>query len=151
MLKSLADKADAYGAPSRARYEASYAPGFDLASADPGYAGALDSASQGQMRALSTKGNPFGNPGGLIEAQKQVVNGTALPALNTYRNQNANTGAIGSLAASAPAAATNAIGSNANMYNAIGSGIAGLTNPPQTGTQSLSDFLKVLNKGSALV
>lgn len=137
-LKELANKYLEFGAPSRARYEGSYAPGFDLASADPAYKGALDSTMQATLRKLSTQGNPFGNPGGLIEANKAVVNGTALPALDEYRRLNAGTGGLATLNAAAPAAATAAIGSGANTYNAIGAGIADLTKPQS----SLSDLLK---------
>jgi hypothetical protein len=140
-LSDLAKEQSALGAPSRARYEASYAPGFDLAASDPGYAGALDAATQAQMRALSTKGNPFGNPGGLIEANKQIVNGTAMPALNTYRNMNAQSGGFGSINSAAPATAASSIGANNNVYSDLGAAFGAVTNPQS----SLDELLKKLN------
>jgi len=144
-LADIAAKADAYGAPSRARYEASMTPGFDPMSI-PGYSGALDTSSQSILRQLSASGgNPFGNPGGLIEANKQIVRGTALPAIQQYQNQNANTGALGSLAASSMGAATNAVGANNNVYSDLGSAFRSVTAPQQ---MSLSDFLKSINSGN---
>lgn len=145
-LSDLAAKYDAYGAPSRARYEASMSPGFDPTTI-PGYSGALDTASQSILRKLSTQGNPFGNPGGLIEANKAVVSGTALPAIQQYQNQNANTGALGQLAGSVAGANTAATNANSNVYSDLGSAFGAVTNPPT----SLSDLLKSLkSSGYAL-
>lgn len=130
-LTDLATKYQEFGAPSRARYEASMTPGFDPTSI-PGYAGALDTASRGILARLSaTGGNPFGNPGGLIEANKQIVSGTALPAINEYQRLNANTGFGNSMNAAANIQ-TNAIGQDANMYNALGYGLNQITQPQNT-------------------
>lgn len=138
-LASLAREQSALGAPSRARYEASMTPGFNPTSI-PGYQGAVDNAMETTLRKLSTQGNPFGNPGGLIEANKSVVAGTALPALQTYQNQNSQSGGYGSINAAAPGTAAASIGSNANMYNAIGYGIDQATAEPS----SLDALLKRL-------
>src|SRR6185503_17297017 len=51
-LSDLASKYQEYGAPSRARFQASMSPGFDPMSM-PGYAGAVDSASKGILARLS--------------------------------------------------------------------------------------------------
>lgn len=133
----------AAGAPSRARFEASMTPGFDPASI-PGYKGALDTASESILRKLSaTGGNPYGNPGGLIEANKQIISGTALPAVQNYQGQNAAAGGLPSFASAAPSAATNAISAGGNVFNAIGSGISSLTNPQP----NLADTLRLLGLG----
>ena len=138
-LQSLAGQYQNYGAPSRARYEASMAPGFDPMSI-PGYSGAVDSASKGILARLSASGgNPFGNPGGLIDAQKQIISGTALPAIQTYQNQNANIGFGGTLN-SAGSFGGQAIGAQGNVYNAIGAGANDVINPPMT----LADQLKAI-------
>ena len=148
-FKDLANKYSEYGAPSRARYEAAMSPGFDITSI-PGYQGALDSTSESLLRKLSaTGGNPYGNPGGLIEANKAIVNGTAMPAYNEYARLNANTGFGSSMNAAIPFQ-TAAINSDANSLNAIGSGLASLTTPKN----SLQDLLKQmqgLNQGMSLV
>ena len=147
-LKSLADRYAEYGAPSRARYEASYAPGFDLYNSDPAYKGALDQTSDSLLRRLSaTGGNPFGNPGGLIEANKQIVAGTALPQLNTYRNQNANTGGLGALAAAYPQTQNAATASGSNVWNALGGAASDVLNPKPQAT-SLADIYKLINSGT---
>lgn len=140
-LSDIASRYEGYGAPSRARYEASMSPGFDPTTI-PGYKGALDTTSESVLRKLSaTGGNPFGNPGGLIEANKAIVNGTALPAVQDYQRQNAATGGISSYNTAGQAAQTGALGANANVYNAIGYGIDQVTNPQ---SNSLDSILKQL-------
>lgn len=138
-LDELRQRYEGYGAPSRARYEASMTPGFDP-STIPGYQGAVDNAMQAMLRKLSTQGNPFGNPGGLIEANKAVVAGTALPALQNYQGQNAASGGFGTYNAAAPGAAQASLGADNNFYNAIGGGIANLTNPRSSLEDLLSKF-----------
>lgn len=141
-LADLAKKYSDYGAPSRARFEAGMSPGFDPMSI-PGYAGALDTASKSLLARLSaTGGNPFGQPGGLIEANKAIVSGTALPALNEYLRQNANVGFGSSMNAAIPLE-TGAVGQQGNIYNALGYGLNTLTNPQP----SLSDMVKALQQG----
>jgi 7-keto-8-aminopelargonate synthetase-like enzyme len=61
------------------------------------------------LRRLSaTGGNPFGNPGGLIEANKQIGASLDAPWLQNYRNQNASTGGYGAFNTAAPGAAMTA-------------------------------------------
>lgn len=144
-LESLANKYQEYGAPSRARYEASMSPGFDPTTI-PGYSGALDTASKGILARLSaTGGNPFGNPGGLIEANKQIVAGTALPAINEYQRMNANTG-FGQSMNAALNLQTQGIGADANGLNALGYGLNALTSQ-QPKQQSLADLYRSLGLG----
>lgn len=128
------------GAPSRARYEASMSPGFDPTTI-PGYSGAVDTASKGILARLSaTGGNPYGNPGGLIEANKQIISGTALPAIDAYQRLNAGTGGYAGFNAAAPGMAGAQIGAQGGVYNAIGSGLAGILSPQP----SLLDTLRGL-------
>lgn len=136
----LADQYMQFGAPSRARYEASMSPGFDPTTI-PGYSGAIDTASRGILARLSaTGGNPYGNPGGLIEANRQIISGTALPAIQDYQRLNAGTGGYAGFNAAAPATSAAQIGAQGGVYNAIGSGLAGLMNPQP----SLLDTLRGL-------
>ena len=139
-LSELASQYQNYGAPSRARYEASMTPGFDPNSI-PGYSGALDSTMKSTLARLSaTGGNPFGNPGGLIDANKQIVAGTALPAINEYQRLNANTG-FGNSMNAALNLQQQGVGADANSLNALGYGINSLTNPQP----SLTDLMKQLS------
>jgi hypothetical protein len=126
---NLAGQYMAFGAPSRARYEASMTPGFDPTSI-PGYSGAVDTASRGVLARLAASGgNPWGNPGGLIEANRQIISGTALPAIEDYQRLNAGTGGYAGFNAAAPSISTAGIGAQGGVYNAVGSGLASLTNP----------------------
>lgn len=86
------------GAPSRERYEATYAPNFNVNSL-PGLQGAMDASAQSLLRGLSARGsNPYGNPGGLAEVQNYITGNVALPELNRYRTLNAQTGGYGNYA-----------------------------------------------------
>ena len=117
----------ALGAPSRARLEASYAPGFSMAN-EPGYQDALDLAANSSARAMSAKvGNPVENPGAYGEIQKYVTQSTALPQLNTYRSQNLSGGGLG--VNTAGTASTAEAGQTGSLYNALGYGVGSLTQP----------------------
>lgn len=143
-LSDLANKYSEYGAPSRARFEASMTPGFDPNSI-PGYAGALDSTSKSVLAKLSaTGGNPFGSPGALIDANKAIVSGTALPAINEYQRLNLSAGGLGNLNAAIPALQSQAIGQDANFYNALGYGLNAATAPKQ---MSVEDLIKSFGIG----
>lgn len=142
--KDIANQYIAFGAPSRSRYEAAMQPGFDITSI-PGYSGALASSSQALLSGLSTQGNPYGSPGGLIEANKQIVNGTSLPWYNSYINQNAATG-FGSTLNTAAGAQTGQIGADQGMYAALGSGLGTLTQP-QTDNSWWANLLKQYGGG----
>lgn len=120
-------------------------PGFDPTTI-PGYKGALDTASDSLLRRLSaTGGNPYGNPGGLIEANKAIVSGTALPAIQEYQRTNAGAGGLANLAAAYPATQNSAAGANSNIYNSLGVAAADIFNP----RQSLNDLLKSMQTSLA--
>jgi len=143
-LNDLAQQYANYGAPSRARYEASFGPGFNVATADPAFAALKDQTSESLLRKLSaTGGNPFGNPGGLIEANKQIGASLDAPWLQNYRNQNAATGGYGAFNTAAPSAAMTAAGNDNNWMSVLGGGISNILNPPQqTNASTLADLLK---------
>lgn len=139
-LSGVADKYLALGAPYRDKLLQSYQPGFDLASQDPAYQGALDQTSNSVLRKLSTSGNPYDSPGALMEANKYVAQNTALPQLNTYRSQLGGFGQLGvNTAGTASTAGAQASG---GVYDALGAGLAGLTQP----TNDLTSLLKQLKQ-----
>lgn len=136
-MKEISDQYMALGAPSRARYEASFGKDFDI-NADPTYKQALDTATESMLRKGSVGGNPFGNPGTLAEILKYTTGNVALPYLQNYRNQNAATGGYGAFNTAAPGAATGAVNAGGEVYTDIGRGLSRITNPQQ----SLAQFLK---------
>jgi hypothetical protein len=152
-LSALANQYMNLGGPSRARFEASMTPGFDPMSI-PGYAGALDSTSKAVMARLAAQGgNPYGNPGGLIDANKAIVSGTALPAIQNYQGTNLNAGYGPGFGAGA-AAQTGAINANANVLAGLGSAVGSAT-APDNSLASLLAQLKAsqgvnINSGTGL-
>jgi hypothetical protein len=139
--KDLANQYLALGAPSRARYEASFDPNFNVNDI-PGYTSSVDTTTNTLLRQLSAQnGNPFGNPGGLAEALKYVEGNVALPAIESYRNQNAATGGYNAFSTAAPSAAATGVGAQGGVYNALGYGLGQVTNPPTT----LADYIKLAN------
>lgn len=140
-LNNLASTYLNLGAPARARFEASMQPGFDP-STIPGYAGALDTSSKALLARLSASGgNPFGNPGAMIDANKAIIAGTALPAINEYQRLNLAAGGQANLNAAVPSLQQQAIGQEGNMLNAFGYGLNQLTNPTQP-QLSISDIAR---------
>lgn len=141
-LGDLANKLWSVGGPSRDRYEQSMQQGFDPYASISGYKGAVDTANESLLRRLSaTGGNPFGNPGGLIEAQKQVISGTALPAIQNYQNMNANTGGLSNLSGSFSNIGSAAANSAGGVANAAGGALGGLL-----GSDPQSQFLNFLRQ-----
>jgi hypothetical protein len=139
------------GAPYRDRLNSSYQPGFDIFQADPALQGAVDQTSNSLLRKLSTSGNPFDNPGGLMEAQKYVNQNVALPQLNTYRSQLGTFGQLGTgTAGQAGLNSASQVNSGANfiqpqsnsgIYDALGYGLSQLTNP----TPDINSLLQQMN------
>lgn len=124
----LANKGWEMGAPSRARFEGSFAPDFDLLKADPLLQGGLDTAANTAARAWSAKaGNPADSPTAQAEIQKYLLGSVYLPQGNAYRSQNMTAGQLGTnLAGTATGAGINAEG---GMYDALGYGLGQLTKP----------------------
>ena len=138
-LKDLADKYMAFGAPSRGRYEGSYAPGFSM-SQDPGFSDMIDQGSQGILRQLSAKGNPYGNPASITQATDYVTKNVAYPALTQYRSQYAATGGLAAFNTAAPGMDAGAASAQTNWMGPLAAGLQNYLNPPKT--MSLSDLLK---------
>lgn len=139
--QNVANQNLAIGAPYRDRLNASYQPGFNLWD-DPTYKAGLDSSMDSMMRSLSTQGNPFGNPGGLIEAQKSIQSSLGIPALSNYRGQLGQFGGLG-LNTSGQAQMAGA-SQEGGMYDALGFGLSQLTGSGQNNWQ---DLLKQLGGG----
>lgn len=120
--KDVYDQQMAIGAPFRQKLEASYAPGFDLKTADPLYGNALTQSADEATRAVSAKsGNPYGNPGAMAEIQNSVMNRTALPYTSNYRGQLGQFGGLGlNTAGTASLAGASTAGGG---LNAIGYGL----------------------------
>lgn len=144
-LKSLSDQYAGYGAPSRARYEATYQPGFTMAS-DPGFTDALNQASKATMHSLSVNGNPAGSPNAWAQSLADNTAKFAYPALQTYRSQNANSGGISTFNAASPELATGAITAQGQGTNSLGKAAANIFSPAQP--TSLADILKLYGQGS---
>lgn len=137
-LEALSRDYMALGAPSRARYESSFAPGFSMAN-EPGYKDALDQTTKSFLHKASIGGNPSDSPNAWMQTLHDVNSNFAFPALQNYRNQNAATGGFNAFNTAAPTAAAGAINANANVANALGGAAADVFNPPTR--LKLSDLL----------
>lgn len=138
-LRDLAQKYLDMGAPSRARYESSFNPGFSIAS-DPGYKDALDQVTKATLHGLSVTGNPADNPNAWMQTLSDVNAKFAYPALQDYRRLNAGTGGLAALTSSAPATDTAAVNAQGGIYGGLGAAAADVFTPKQ----SLADLLKSL-------
>ena len=101
--RDLAEKYMSFGAPSRARYESSFAPGFTMAN-DPGYMDALGLSTKEFLHKASIGGNPADSPNAWMQTLSDVNSKFAYPALQDYRRLNAGTGGLAALTAAAPSA-----------------------------------------------
>lgn len=126
-LQDLANRQMAMGAPYRDRLAALYNdPGSYLKS--PEVTGAVQQGTDALARSLSVQGNPIGSGHALQELQNYSTN----QQLNRLGDERSRLGALGGLAsfnAAAPGTSTAAVNAGSNVYNAVGSGIASLTNP----------------------
>jgi hypothetical protein len=138
-LRRLSEQYMALGAPSRARYESSFAPGFSMAS-DPGYKDMLDATTKSFLHKASVGGNPVDSPNAWKQTLSDVNANFAYPALQDYRRVNAGTGGLAALTSAAPATATGSIAAQGNVYNSLGGMTADIFSPPR----SLEDVLKGL-------
>lgn len=131
----------AMGAPSRARYEASFAPGFTM-DKDPGYTDALNQTAKATLHGLSVGGNPADSPNAWSKSLSDIYEKTAYPALQNYRGMNANAGGISTFAGAAPGASSASINSGRGVYDSIGAGAADIFNPPKTLAETLAELRK---------
>lgn len=121
------------GAPYRDLLQKSYQPGFSLQN-EPGFKDAMDTSFNTFMRAASagnargvSSGNPFDNPGAIMESQKYLMGNLGLPYLQNYRSGLSQSGQLGL----GPAAqfGGNAIQSQGGVYDAVGYGLGEIFNP----------------------
>lgn len=135
--KDVAAQYLALGAGDRKRLDDSYKPGFDIWK-QAGYGDLLSGVTDTQLRRLSANGgNPFGNPGGLAEMNKNITANVGIPALAGYRGQLLQGGGVG-LSAAAQGSLMEA-GTARSPYDALGAGLAAMTTPRDN---SLQDLLK---------
>ena len=140
--RDMAQKYLDIGAPSRSRFEASFAPGFSMAN-EPGYADALALTTKETLHQLSPNtGNPSMSPNAWEQTLKDVNAKFAFPALDNYRRLNAGAGGLAALNSSAPGADANAIKAQGGVYDALGAGVADVFNPPK----SLADILREMKQ-----
>lgn len=126
------------GAPFRSMLLNSYQPGFDIWS-QPNYKAALDTSwDVGLRKASAGAGNPIENPGVMGELNKSIMGQLGLPAISNYRGQLGQFGGLG-LNTSGQASMAGA-GQEGGFYDALGFGLAGLTQPQN----SIEDLLKKL-------
>lgn len=157
-LSSLYSNAWNAGAPSRARFESSMTPGFDVKSI-PGLSSAMDTATETYLRKLSAQnGNPAGIGGAPAQTESYVLGTVGLPALQNYQSNNSAAGGLPTISGQATGAGTTAAQNSGNIYNAVGYGLGQLTNQqPQNdifgtsgsgGNQSLAQLLRAAFAGS---
>lgn len=138
-LDALSRRYESYGAPSRARYEASFAPGFTMAS-DPGYSDALDQTTKAFLHKASIGGNPAGSPNAWEQTLKDVNSSFAFPALQAYRGLNANAGGIAGSSATSANFAGGAVNAGRGVYDALGAGAADIFNPKKSLADLMAEF-----------
>src|SRR3990167_5679264 len=143
-LKGLEGQYQAMGAPYRGRLAELYAnPEAFLTS--PEVTVPVQQGTDIMARSLSTKGNPTGSGNALQQLQSYSAD-QLFGRLGQEKDRLAGYGGLASYNAAAPAAATNAIASQANVYNAIGGGIADVFTPRRN--RSLADILRESGYGN---
>lgn len=139
-LNDLANQYLNMGAPYRAMLASSYADPNAFLANDPSIRASVDQGTNALARSLSVTGNPAQSGRTLQELQNYATQGL-YGQLGNERNRLANFGGLSNFNAAAPTTQTQAIGQNANVYNALGYGINQITNPQP----SLADIWKSIN------
>lgn len=147
-FRDIANKEDAriremmgFGAPYRTMLGDTFKPEWDVHSIK-GFDESLDATTNSLLRGLSTKGNPWGNPGGTAEVMKYVTGNVALPTIQKHRDFLSGAGGLTAYAGGAASGPNlgptmGAIGADAGVWNAAGWGLNQLTNPQPTLAQLL--------------
>ena len=141
-LNAQADKYSAMGAPYRDKLASLYADPSKFLS-DPSVTTSVDQGTNSLMRSLSTQGNPWGSGNALQQGQDYATKGL-YGQLGAEKDRLAGFGGLTQYNAAAPQASTNAIASSGNAYNAIGSGIGNIFNPPQTAAQQMTALAQAM-------
>lgn len=141
-LQDLADKQMAMGAPYRDRLASLYAdPNSFLKSAE--VTTPVQQGTDALARSLSVQGNPIGSGHALQELQDYSAN-QLFGKLGQEKDRLAGYGGLTAYNAAAPGTALAGVNAGSNVWNAVGSGVANLTNPQP----SLIDIFKSM-KGLA--
>lgn len=139
-FRQLADQYAGYGAPYRQRLSDLYANPSSFLSSQEVQA-PLQQAAGINARALSTGGNPIGS-GNAMQAMNDFTANKLFSRLGEEKDRLGGFGGLTQYNAAAPQMANNAIGSQANEYNAIGAGLSNVFNPPMTLAQQFAEFRK---------
>lgn len=126
-LEELANRQMAMGAPYRDRLASLYNdPSSFLHSAE--VTTPVQQGTDALARSLSVQGNPIGSGHALQELQNYSSN-QLFSRLGEEKNRLGSLGGLASFNAAAPGTALAGVNAGSNVYNAVGSGIANLTNP----------------------
>lgn len=137
MFQHLADRYWGMGAPYRQRLENTYAdPMAWLRS--PEVQGPVQQGSDIMARSLSMQGNPAQSGNALQQLQNYSSN-QLFGKLGDYRNQLGRLGGMENQTGAVTGATGKAIESVGNQYNAFGSGMNSIFNPPPAYPQRASD------------
>lgn len=135
----LADRYDSYGASYRARLGELYKdPSSFLKS--PEVTVPVQQGTDIMAHSLSTQGNPTGS-GSALQHLQSYASDQLFGRLGEEKNRLGTLGGISSGNAAAPVAASTAVGSQANAYNAAGAGINDIFNPPKTMAQTMNEYM----------
>lgn len=139
-MDNLAQRYEGYGAPYRQKLSDLYKNPSSFLNSDE-VQKPVQMGTDALMRSLSTKGNPFGS-GNALQQGQSYASDQLFGRLGQEKDRLAGFGGLASYNGAAPQVASNAIGSNANMYNAIGSGLGNIFNPPKSSAQTMAEFMK---------
>lgn len=143
-LEDMAKRYEGYGAPYRQRLSDLYAnPDSFLSSKE--VQTPVQMGTTNLMRSLSTQGNPFGS-GNALQQGQSYASDQLFSRLGQEKDRLAGFGGLSSYNQAAPQAATNAINSTSNAWNAAGSGVNNIFNPPQTPAQQAAEWMKVMGR-----
>ncbi len=124
-LEDYLNRQQAGSAPSLARFNESFAPGFTVPGSDERLARRWDiGLRQGSARA----GNVMDNPGVLAQINRDIALDTQLPELQEYRRVNLAGSGIANMNAAAPQMTLASIANQGNTYGSMGYGLGELLN-----------------------
>jgi hypothetical protein len=141
-LDEMARRYEGYGAPYRQKLSDLYANPDSFLNSNE-VRKPVQMGTDMLMRSLSTQGNPFGS-GNALQQGQSYASDQLFGKIGQEKDRLAGFGGLSAYSAAAPTAATNAIQSSGNIYNAIGSGIGNIFNPPKTGAQTIAELMRSL-------
>lgn len=142
-LEDLAKEYMGMGAPYRSRLASLYAdPNAFLSSNEVQVP--VQQGTDALARALSINGNPAGS-GRALQQLQSYASDQLFSRLGQEKDRLAGFGGLSAYSQAAPGASMNAIGSQSNMYGAIGGGLADLLNPPKSLAEQLFEYKKMMS------